>query len=782
VPAALAAWIGAWLGTHGGWALPVALLVALGCSVLLALTASALLLLPFAPRRRRLRRGGWAVRPSLPALVLCVLVAACATVNGYGRVVAVGAGPVPGLARDGATVEVLLRVTGDPVPRVRSPDAAAWLKDQVRVEATLTRVRPQPHVPPWTVSTPVVVLAPDSWSGLRPGDVLAQSVRLVPAERAGPVAALALAGQPPQVVARTADPFAWADAPRRALRAAVAGLPPGPAGLLPSLVVGDESLLDDQVRRDLRATGLTHLTAVSGANVAIVLGAVLFSARWVGLRGTALPVTGVLSIAGFVLLARPEPSVVRAAAMGVVVVLGLVAGARGRGIAPLAVACVVLLLADPWLCRSLGFVLSCLATAGIVLLARPWQARAARWMPRWAAMLLAVPLAAQVACTPVLVAVAQQLSIASLPANLLVAPAVPAATVLGLLAAVVGVASPAVAHLVATVAMVPAGWIVLVSDHGAQMPGASLPWQWGLPVALGLSVGLGVVVPVLLGSRLLSVGACVALLVLLLRPGPTDSWPPPGWVLVACDVGQGDALVLDAGGGQAVVVDAGAGPSLVDRCLDDLQVRAVPALVITHFHADHAAGISGVADGRPVGEVLTTSLADPPEQAAAVTAWASALGVPVRLPQVGERARVGRVEWSVLWPGTVIPTEGSRPNQASVVLLADVGGVSVLLTGDVESAAQLALAEANDLRVDVLKVPHHGSADQHPQLLAEADPAVALVSVGRDNTYGHPDPALLDTLRAQGAVVARTDIDGDVAVVATASEQLTVVRRGPRPP
>ncbi len=774
VPAAASAWVAAWVGTEGRWSLAACLLIALTASVLLAAAGA---LLPGAAAAHG--RPAW---PRLPAVALCVVVGVCAAVSGLGRVIAVGEGPADDLAARGETVAVDLRITGDPVPRVRSPDAAPWLSDQVRVEAMLTRVRLGDGVSQVGTATPVVVLAPATWSSLRPGDLLAQTVRLVPAGRAGPVAALALARQDPVLVGRVTDPFAWADPPRRALRAAVGGLPPGPAGLLPSLVVGDESLLADEVRRDLQATGLTHLTAVSGANVAIVIGAALFSARWVGLRGAALPAVGVASIVGFVLLARPEPSVVRAAAMGVVVVLGLVAGARGRGVAPLAVACTVLLLADPWLSRSLGFVLSCLATAGIVLLARPWQARAARWMPRWTAALLAVPLAAQVACTPVLVSVAQQLSLASLPANLLAAPAVPAATVLGLLAALVGVVSPAVAHLVATVAMVPTGWIVLVADQGAEMPGASLPWQWGLPLALALALGLAAVVPVLLGSRLLSIVSCLALVVLLLRPGPLDTWPPPGWVLVVCDVGQGDAVVLDAGGGQAVVVDAGAAPPMVDRCLDDLGVRAVPALVVTHFHADHAGGATGVAEGRPVGQVVATTLAEPPEQAAAVAAWASARGVPLHRPAVGDRARIGRVEWTVLWPGEVVPTEGSRPNQASLVLRAEVGGVTVLLTGDVESEAQVALTETNDLKVDVLKVPHHGSSDQHPGLLAEADPAVALVSVGRDNTYGHPDAALLASLRAQGAVVARTDLDGDVAVVATASEQVTVVRRGAGPP
>jgi competence protein ComEC len=416
-----------------------------------------------------------------------------------------------------------------------------------------------------------------------------------------------------------------------------------------------------------------------------------------------------------------------------------------------------------------------------VVLARPWQAIAARWMPSWLAALLAVPLAAQVACTPMLVLLADRVSVASLPANLLAAAAVPPATVLGLVSALLGLVWPGGAHLVATLAMVPTGWIVLVAERGAALPGASLPWQGGAVLAVCLGVGLAVVTPVLLGSRWLSVLVCAALVAVLLRPGPLATWPPTGWLVVACDVGQGDGLVLNAAPGQAVVVDTGVAPAAIERCLRDLGVVAVPLLVVTHFHADHVAGLEGVVAGRPVGAVLSTRVADPPEQAALLADWARAHGVPLHHPAVGERGSVGQVAWQVLWPGPVLPAQGSAPNQASLVLRVEVAGVSVLLTGDIEAEAQRALAQRDDLDVDVLKVPHHGSPDQDALFLSRTDPAVALVSVGVDNTYGHPDPDLLAVLRRDGALVARTDSDGDVAVTAGAPGELQVVRRGAGP-
>lgn len=734
--------------------------------------------------------------PMARLVLAAVLVGTATLVAGHGRVVAQSSGPVVALAAERATVDVHVRVRSDPLPRALPSGSPTWQRDQVRVSSTVVRVVPsqEPRAPPVRVGTPVVVLAPSSWQSLRVGQVVSTRGRLGLPRSPGPAAAVLLVSDAPEVIAHGRSLLSLGDAPRRALRAAVHGYDEDRGGLLPSLVVGDESLLTPQTREELRVTGLAHLTAVSGANVAIVLGAVLVTARWSGIRGAWLTGVGLVAVVAFALLARPEPSVVRASAMGVVVVLGLVGGRRrrgGGGVAPLALAVSVLLMADPWLSRSMGFALSCAATAGIVLLARRWASLAAGWMPRPVAAALSVPLAAQLACTPLLVGMAGELSLSALPANMLAAPAVPVATVLGLVAALVGVAVPAVAHLVAGMAMVPTGWIVLVAERAADLPGTAVTWGWGVPVALLASLVLALAVPVLLRSPPASAAACLVLAALLLRPG--GGWPPPGWSLVACDVGQGDAIVLRASAGEAVVVDTGPDPAALGSCLDDLGVEHVPLLVVTHFHADHAGGIAALGTRRSVGSVLVTVLDEPAEQAAGLQAWAQRHGVPVRRARVGLSGVTGALAWRVLWPERVIRGVGSAPNQASVVVRAEVDGLSVLLTGDIEPAAQdglLAVADG-DLDVDVLKVPHHGSLEQSPAFLTASSPALALVTVGEDNTYGHPSTVTLDRLTRQGAVVARTDIDGAIAVVpdstgstASAGEasggsrSLTVVRRG----
>jgi competence protein ComEC len=199
-------------------------------------------------------------------------------------------------------------------------------------------------------------------------------------------------------------------------------------------------------------------------------------------------------------------------------------------------------------------------------------------------------------------------------------------------------------------------------------------------------------------------------------------------------------------------------------------------VVLTHFHADHVEGLPGVLRGRRVGEIVVGPYGQPAPERARVQRWAAAARVPIRVVTVGEQVRVGPLAWRVLWPRRVIEGEGSTPNNASIVMLVHSAGVLLLLCGDIEPAAQRALLESWAARpVDVLKVAHHGSAYQAPELLAALRPRVAVISVGAGNDYGHPAPRTLHALARLGAVVRRTDLDGTIAVVGPET-RLRVVR------
>ena len=708
------------------------------------------------------------------AALLC---AAAAGVSTAARVETRTSGPLPGLAARGAAVAVDGVVASD--PRLLPPQAGLAPLIVVRVRVDVLEVGGRSTA----LHVPVLVLSSDqTWLPLLPSQHVRVEGRLRAAEPGDDVAAVLSGRGPPQVRSPPSRVQRLAGRLRAGLRAAAAPLPDDERGLLPGLVVGDISRLPADLAADFTTVGLTHLTAVSGSNVAIVLAAVLALAGRAGIGIRVRPVLAGLALVAFVVLARPSPSVLRAAVMGAVALLALLTGGRRRAVPSLAGAVLVLVLVSPPLAASAGFALSVLATAGLVVFASPWRDALARRMPAWLADALAVPAAAQVACGPVVVALAGTLGLLSVPANLLAVPAVGPATVLGVVAALTAPVCLPLAQVAAWLAYLPTAWLVLLARRGSDLPLAALPWPDGARGALLLALLTGLAFPALSRRRLrltlLAAGLGVAMTcggLALAAPG----WPPRGWFLVMCDIGQGDALVIATGRHEAVVVDAGPDPDLVDGCLRRLGVRRIPVVVLSHAHADHVDGLPGVLRGRAVGAVEVGPADDPPAQAAKVASWARGAGVPVVRAGLGEVRQEGQARWSVLAPGRQYHGTRSDPNNDSLVLRLQVDGIVVLLSGDVESEAQTdLLATGQDLRADVLKVPHHGSADQSPAFLAAVGARISLTSVGKDNTYGHPSATTLDRLRAQGARSYRTDQDGDIALVLRSGRLAVVARRG----
>ena len=719
-----------------------------------------------------------------PAITVALMVGAAASAGVALRVAAVDRGPLDDLAAADRSATVVATVAEEPRRSQRRTWGATPVTQvvvRVRVgEVSVTGQRAD-------VRQPILVVGQgEEWDAVEFGDQLRLDVSLHPADRGDPFAAVGWARGPPEEVAPAGPVLRGAEAMRTGLREAAAGLAPDPRGLLPALVVGDTTRLPPDLVTDLRNSGLAHLTAVSGANVAIVVTAAVLLARWGGVRGAAVPVVAVVSTVGFVVLARPDPSVLRAAVMGTVAVLAVVVGGRRPGQAALYATVVGLLLVDPWLARSWGFALSVAATAGLLMLAPRWRERWSRRIPPPLAEAAAVAWAAQVATLPLSVALSGQVSLVAVPANVLAAPAVPPATVLGAAAAVLSPVAPGPASWLVWLAGFPAGWICAVARRGSSWPMAATPWPDGVAGAAlmlaTLTAGALAVVALRRRSRAFRAVAALAAagLVAAALVGPLR-WPPPGWLIVACDVGQGDGLVVAAGDGAAVVVDVGPDPAVMDRCLDRLGVGRVPLLVLTHDHADHVMGLPGALGDRDVGQVLTSPLAEPDEPAAAVAEWTRDANVRSQPAAVGMHGSVGDVTWQVLAPERIIRGQGSDPNNASVVLMLEVHGVRLLLTGDIEPAAQAALlASAADLHADVFKVPHHGSTYQDPNLVAAVHPSLALVSVGEDNPYGHPAPELVSGLEADGVLVGRTDTSGDIAVT-LGPDGLRMVTRRRRP-
>ena len=666
----------------------------------------------------------------------------------------------------GRWVDYTLTVTGKV-----EPSAAG-----VRFDAVTTRVAYGDS--DRAVAAPVVVRATEGESSLDVGATLRVRGTAFRAD-AGERAVLVVDAAEIEVLTPPAGALDVVSRLRAGLRATTAELPGPAGGLIAGLAVGDTSAVTAELDTAMKSSSLSHLTAVSGANCALVVAIAFAVAAWCGARRGVRVAAGLAALAGFVLLVTPEPSVVRAAAMAAIAMLGVLLGRIGAGVSLLTIAVAGILIADPWLCSSLGFALSAAATGALLLLARPLGVGMGRWMPGPLAVAVSVPLAAQLACGPLLILVQPAVSAQGVLANMIAAPAAPVGTVLGLIACL-SAGIPIIGTGLAGLAWLPAAWIAGTAESLGGL--AVLPWLDGAVGALCLAV-VGAAIAALIiaahpGIVRLAAGAVIAVTAgLLLGTGPVGTMVqrlevPAGWGVAACDVGQGDAVVLRSAG-HVMLVDTGPDPAPLTACLDRLGIGRIDVLVLTHFDMDHRGGLPAV-----IGRVGTV-LHGPPAAAddERVLAGLSAAGARLVRAVAGQTGMLGEANWRVHWPGVSAAYSG---NDASVVVSVAGGGIpSIVLLGDLSAQPQASLARSLTGSYDVVKVAHHGSADQDSALYARIAPALALITVG-ENDYGHPRDEILLTLQRLGATIARTDQSGLLLVGVGDDGALTLWReRGP---
>ena len=553
---------------------------------------------------------------------------------------------------------------------------------------------------------------------------------------------------------------------RHATATLEARLPPVSAALLAGLLFGERAGLPADVDDGFRRAGVYHVLAVSGFNVAILAGAVWSVLALVGVGRRASAIGAMAAVLAFAAVVGPEPSVLRATIMAILVLTALLLDRDAAVINSLALAALVILVARPGDLRDPGFQLSFAATAGIV--AAP--------LPRGRVLsAIGVSVAAQLAVLPITLAHFNQVSTIGVVANLGVVPLAGVATVLGLTAVALSFAWEAGAGV-----LLEATWPALLLLRGlvalaAAVPGAVVHFPSPAAVAVGLyAAGLGLA---LIAWRTREVaprrarGLAAASAACLVAAVAGAVWPvvrpSDGRLRVTVlDVGQGDAIVVEAPDGRTALIDAGtggpyridAGARVVAPFLWSRGVLRLAALAVTHADADHAGGAAAVRRLFSIREQWTTeTFRDGP-------------------------IFFGGAMISLLWPcggeeGAPPPRPAQSRNNQALVLRIETGAVAIVLASDIEAEAEMALVRGSaPLAASVLKVPHHGSrTSSTPQFLASVHPAVAVISVGARNVYGHPDAGVLARLTAAGAIVYRTDRDGAL-VLETDGRALTVTR------
>jgi competence protein ComEC len=536
--------------------------------------------------------------------------------------------------------------------------------------------------------------------------------------------------------------------------------------VLAGVVLGEDEGLSEDLRDDFRASGLFHLLAVSGQNVVLVAGGALLFAWLVGIPRWLGELGALAAIGGYVLAVGWQPSIVRAGVAGALASLAwLAARPRDRWYF-LLVGAAALLAWNPYSLLEPGFQLSFGAVGAIFIGVPPLERRLEGYPgPRWLRAVIAVSIACGLATAPILLLHFGSVPIYSVLANALAAPAV--APLLGLAFAAAAV-QPVLPSLAAALGWAN-GWLAVYLAGCARLIGG-LPYAQvsTTTAALGVAVivALGIVATRLRPPRAQR-AAVLAVLAVLIAAGwkltrPDDQLPPPrGLRMTFLDVGQGDSTLIQVPDG-AILVDEGPPEADVADQLLRLGVRRLAVLVLTHPSRDNIGGAEKIVRKLGVGIVFEPDLPFPNPFGAAALREAGKRRIPIVVTRAGRDFALGRLRVRVLWPdGVASPADD--PNDHATVLLASYGNVDALLPADAESNVTSRLRIPP---VEILKVGHHGSADDGlPELLESLRPRVAIVSVGKKNDYGHPRASTMAALdRAPGLAVYRTDEDGRIVL------------------
>ncbi|MCR4435848.1 MAG: DNA internalization-related competence protein ComEC/Rec2 [Clostridiales bacterium] len=557
-------------------------------------------------------------------------------------------------------------------------------------------------------------------------------------------------------------------------------LPPQQAGLLNGMLIGYKEGLTKEVQEAFSDAGLSHIMAVSGANIAFIMMPLVFLFKKLRMRQKAANAVIILILLIFVTVTGFSPSVMRAAIMAIVVLCGQMMRREAEVVTSLSFASVLLLLYNPYTLFDIGFQLSFAATLSIVLFYKNIK----RWLsfkflPAFVVDILAVTLAVQAGVMPITAFYFNKVSIISLASNILVVPVVQFITILGAGMAVLGQAGLLFSRLLGYVNTPFLSFVLLVSKVSASFPFAVVKTVTPPGIVLVLYYGLILFLlwyKPLKGIKLkpayyaVAGGAVLTAFCLYMLI-------PKGLEVYFIDVGEGDSALIRTGSGRTVLIDGGGssdntdssaniGESVVIPFLLDHRVAKLDLVVATHGHSDHIQGLIPVLRDFRVENFVMPDIEEKKEFKTLLRISAER-GMNVAGCKRGDTIKLdNETYFDVLYPSEEINQYDPSLNNSSIVLKLHYKEIRILFTGDIEEEEEnLLLKNGVDVGADVLKVAHHGSSTSTtPAFLDAVKPAAAVISVGR-NTFGHPSEKVLEELKRKNVKLFRTDKDGAIMVV-----------------
>ena len=578
-------------------------------------------------------------------------------------------------------------------------------------------------------------------------------------------------------------------------------LPEPHAAFGQALLLGLRDGLDADVLDAFRRTGTSHVLAISGLHIGIVLSAGLSLGAWtIGRRRHLYLLAPLLLIWVYALLAGMSPSVTRAAIMGSVYLFALLLGRPKSALPALGFAATVMVALNPSIMWMISFQLSFASVAGIALFSDPILDRLRTALERYLqpdgvthriassiAYLVAVGTAATVATAPLVAFYFREVPLVGIPTTVLLLPVLPFVLVSQAAAALTGLVNATLAESLGWLAWLSTGYIVGIVSLIGKLPAqpvqtgplapvlvwlyyialcvplvrgsaaATAPSRVSRPIEFNLSVRTAVKAAVSVQWLLVAAAVSVAALLWSLAL----SQPGRDMHVAFLDVGQGDSIFISTPVGQQVLIDGGPDPHHTAQLLGGLMPpgdRTIELVVLTHPHSDHVAGLVEVLDRYRVDHVLQRRVE---YESALYETWHRAVereGAVVTEGTAGQMIPLGDGAYlEVLSPDDrLLPSAAKDVNNASVALRLVYGRIKFLLSGDISGDVESVLVGRRvSIDSDVLKVAHHGSrTSSRPDFLDAVSPAVAVISVAANNRFGHPHPQTLAAL--QGHVAPET--------------------------